>query len=285
MAPWIASSAAIRHCSDGAPCGWAVFFFLSKLIWFFIQPLGLALLALLLATAGFLFRSRRLARRLVIALTIGYAAVCVLPIGDLMILPLENRFQKPDRLPATLDGIIILGGAEQTVLSGARGEPMLNGSAERLFAALDLARRFPEAQLVFSGGLGDSWNGIPPQSDIFRDAMLMAGVPEERLVLEGQARNTDENVLLLKQMVQPQAGQRWVVVTSAFHMPRSMGLFAKAGWKVLPWPVDYRGLPPELLPRTDLGEQVEVLSFALHEWIGLLAYWATGRIDSLFPGP
>ncbi|HEY9344720.1 MAG TPA: YdcF family protein, partial [Inquilinus sp.] len=80
-----------------------MFYFLSKLIWFFIQPLGLVLLALLLATAGLLFRSRRLARRLVIALTLAFVAACVLPIGDLMILPLENRFQKPDRLPATLD--------------------------------------------------------------------------------------------------------------------------------------------------------------------------------------
>lgn len=262
-----------------------MFFFLSKLIWFFIQPLGLVLLALLLAAAGFLYRPRRLARRLVIALTLAFGAACVLPAGDLMILPLENRFQKPDRLPAMLDGIIVLGGPEQTMLSGARGEPMLSGGAERLFAALDLARRFPEAQIVFSGGLGDPWNGIPAQSAIFRDAMLMAGVPEGRLVLEDQARNTDENVLLLKQMLQPQAGQRWVVVTSAFHMPRSMGLFAKAGWKVLPWPVDYRGLPPTVLPRSDLVEQFEVLSIAVHEWVGLLAYWATDRIDTLFPGP
>ncbi|MGK9235408.1 YdcF family protein [Inquilinus limosus] len=262
-----------------------MFFFLSKLIWFFIQPLGLVLLALLLATAGFLYRSRRLARRLVIALTLAFAAVCLLPVGDLMILPLENRFAKPHELPATVDGVIVLGGAELTVLSGARGEPMLNGNAERLFAGLDLARRFPEAQVVFSGGLGDSWNGVPAQSDIFRDVMRMAGLPEERLVLEGQARNTDENVLLLKQLVQPQAGQHWVLVTSAYHMPRAMGLFAKAGWAVVPWPVDYRGLPPALLPRSELGEQVDVLSTALHEWIGLLAYWATGRIDTLFPGP
>lgn len=262
-----------------------MFFFLSKLIWFFIQPLGLVLLALLLVTAGFLFRSRRLARRLVIALTLAFAAVCVLPVGDLLMLPLENRFEKPDRLPATLDGIIVLGGPEQPALSGARREPMLNGGAERLFAALDLARRFPEAPVVFSGGLGDPWNGIPPQSDIFRDAMLMAGLPEQRMILEGQARNTDENVLLLKQMLQPQAGQKWVVVTSAFHMPRSMGLFAKAGWTVVPWPVDYRGLPPAVLPRSDLLEQFEVLSIALHEWIGLVAYWATDRIDTLFPGP
>ncbi|WP_395675897.1 YdcF family protein [Inquilinus sp.] len=262
-----------------------MFFFLSKLIWFFIQPLGLVLLALLLATAGFLYRSRRLARRLVIALTLAFGAACFLPVGDLMILPLENRFAKPQQLPATVEGIIVLGGAEQNVLSGARGEPMLNGAAERLFAALDLAHRFPEAQIVFSGGMGDPWNGVPPQSDIFRDAMLMAGIPEQRLVLEGQARNTDENVLLLKQMVQPQEGQNWVVVTSAFHMPRSMGLFAKAGWKVVPWPVDYRGLPAMLLPRVDLVDQVDVLNVAVHEWIGLVAYWATGRIDTLFPGP
>jgi uncharacterized SAM-binding protein YcdF (DUF218 family) len=262
-----------------------VFYFLSKLIWFFIQPLGLVLLALLAATAGFLFRWRRLARRLVIAVTLAFVAACVLPIGDLLMLPLENRFQKPDRLPATLDGIIVLGGAEENLMSGLRGEPSLNNGAERLFAALDLARRFPDAPVVFSGGLGDPWNGIPPQSDIFREAMMMAGLPEQRMILEGQARNTDENVLLLKQLVQPQAGQHWVLVTSAYHMPRSMGLFAKAGWKVVPWPVDYYGRPPELLPRSNLVEQMAVLSIAQHEWVGLLAYWATGRIDTLYPGP
>ena len=262
-----------------------MFFFLSKLIWFFIQPLGVLLLVLLAAVAGFLFRSRRLARRLAIAATIGFAAICLLPVGDLMMLPLENRFQKPDRLPATLDGIIVLGGAEENRMSGARGEPSLNNTAERLFAALDLARRYPDTPVVFSGGLGDPWNGIPPQSDIFRDAMMMAGLPEQRMILEGQARNTDETVWLLKQLVQPQPGQHWVVVTSAYHMPRSMGLFAKAGWKVVPWPVDYYGLPPQLLPRSNLVEQMAVLNIALHEWVGLFAYWATDRIDTLFPGP
>jgi uncharacterized SAM-binding protein YcdF (DUF218 family) len=261
-----------------------VFFFLSKLIWFFVQPLGLVLLALLLAVAGFLYRSRRLARRLVIALAVAFTAICVLPVGDLMILPLENRFQK-EELPPVVDGIIVLGGAELNQLSGARGEPMLNDSGERLFAALDLARRFPDAQVVFSGGLGDPWNGVPAQSDIFRDAMLMAGLAESRLVLEGQARNTDENVLLLKQLLQPQAGQHWVLVTSAFHMPRAMALFRKAGWTVVPWPVDYRGLPPALLPRADLVDQMSVLNVAVHEWIGLVAYWATGRTAELFPKP
>lgn len=262
-----------------------MFFFLSKLIWFFLQPLGLVLLALLLAAAGLLYGSRRLARRLVIALALAFLAICILPIGDLMILPLENRFPKPDQLPATLDGIIVLGGAEMNALSGARGEPVLNDSGERLLAALDLARRFPDAPVIFSGGLGDPWNGVPPQSDVFRDAMVMAGLPERRLMLESQARNTDENVLLLKQMVQPQAGQHWVVITSAYHMPRAMGLFRAAGWKVEPWPVDYRGMPPALLPRVDLVGQIDVLNVAMHEWVGLVAYWTTGRISQLFPRP
>lgn len=262
-----------------------MFFFLSKLIWFLLQPLGLVLLALLLATAGFLYRSRRLARRLVIALTLAFTTICVLPVGDLLILPLENRFGKPHELPATVDGIILLGGAELNALSGARGEPVLNDGGERLFAALDLAHRFPDAPVIFSGGLGDAWNGIPAQSDVFRDAMLMAGLPESRLVLEGQARNTDETVLLLKQMLQPQADQHWVLVTSAHHTPRAMALFRKAEWTVVPWPVDYRGLPPQLLPRLDLVGQIDVLNVAMHEWVGLLAYWATSRIAEPFPEP
>lgn len=262
-----------------------MFFFLSKLTWFFIQPIGLVLLALLLISAALISGRHRLARRLAIVTTLAVLAVCLLPVGDLLMRPLEDRFSKVDVLPAEVDGIIILGGAEQGRLSGLRGEPVLSDNSERLFAAIDLARRYPGAKLVFSGGLADLESGIPPQSDVFRDVMRMAGVPDARLVLEDQARNTDENVGLMKQLVQPQPGQHWILVTSAYHMPRSMGLFQKAGWPVAPWPVDYRGLPPTVVPRIDLVDQVSVLTVAAREWVGLAAYWATGRIDELFPGP
>ena len=119
-----------------------------------------------------------------------------------------------------------------------------------------------------------------------RAALVQAGIPADRVIYEAESRNTWENAVFSKEMVRPQPGERWVLVTSAMHMPRSVGIFRQVGWEVIPYPVDYRtkhDATPWL--RFEFGQNLVILDDAVREWIGLTAYRLMGRTESLFPAP
>ena len=113
------------------------------------------------------------------------------------------------------------------------------------------------------------------------------GIPRERLIVENKSRNTAENAEFSKELAAPKPGENWLLVTSAFHMPRSVGLFRKVGFPVIPWPVDYRtsGTEGIGLFRDNAADALQNTTMAVREWIGLAGYWLSGRIDRLFPGP
>ena len=111
-------------------------------------------------------------------------------------------------------------------------------------------------------------------------------MPASRLVLEDKSRNTEENAVFTKRLVDPKPGERWLLVTSAWHMPRSVGAFRRAGWEVLPWPVDYRsGASYGETLENSLPDKLGNLDGAVHEWLGMLGYRLMGRSATLFPGP
>jgi uncharacterized SAM-binding protein YcdF (DUF218 family) len=150
-----------------------------------------------------------------------------------------------------------------------------------------LAKLYPIAGVVFSGVCSNLVYNDAMEADFAGEIFESLGVDKSRLTMERQSRNTQENAEFSKALVAPRDGERWLLVTSAFHMPRSVGLFRKAGFAVEPYPVDWRvggrgdlvtfsNVAVEGLARTDL---------AIREWIGLIAYRATGRIDELLPGP
>jgi uncharacterized SAM-binding protein YcdF (DUF218 family) len=185
----------------------------------------------------------------------------------------------------------VLGGAEDRLVGLARKAPTLNEAGERIVETVILARKFPEAKIAFSGG--DA--GILYSSDseaigaqrLFTDM----GVASDRLILEGGARDTYENAVYLKAelgklgLLGP--GMRWVMITSAYHMPRAMASFRQAGFDVEPWPVDYRtrGGADLWRPFDKVSEGLRRVDVATREWVGLLAYWLAGRSDSVFPAP
>jgi len=105
--------------------------------------------------------------------------------------------------------------------------------------------------------------------------------------MERHARNTQENAEFSKAIAAPKDGERWLLVTSAYHMPRSVGLFRKAGFAIEPYPVDWRmGVRADLQNfRILAGEGLANVDIGVREWIGLFAYRATGKTSELFPGP
>jgi uncharacterized SAM-binding protein YcdF (DUF218 family) len=260
-------------------------FVLSKLLWFAVRP---GTLAVLLAVAGLvlIWRGRR-SGRWPLLLGIGFfAMVIVTPIPPLLLLPLEERFARPAAPPERVDGIIVLGGAVDQNLTEARGIPALNGAAERMTEGVALARRYPGARLVFTGGQGSLVHGRLSEADVARALWTAMGVPEGQVIYEDRSRNTHQNAVLTRDLVQPQPGETWLLVTSASHMPRSVGVFRKAGWEVVPWPVNFRtGRSFAALYDAPFPERIGQFESGMREWIGLAAYWLMGRTDALFPAP
>jgi uncharacterized SAM-binding protein YcdF (DUF218 family) len=207
-------------------------------------------------------------------------ALTLLPLGDLILEPLEARHPAAPDL-ARVDGIIVLGGAETMGAHRLWGGPQLNEAGERLIEAAMLANRFPAARLVFTGGsatVGRTEDTTDP-SVMVRDLWLALGIAPDRIVLEQASRNTAENARLTRDLVTPQPGEVWVLVTSAFHMPRAHDSFLRAGWQgIVAWPVDFRsGDLAGLRGIWRLDRNLLGLNLALKEYLGMLAYRVAGR--------
>jgi len=267
----------------------SVFYVASKILFFLFQPSSLIVLCLL-AGMGLSLREawRRAGLWLSMVGLVSLIVVGFLPVGNLLVLPLEERFGRtqPDAPAGPVAGIIVLGGFEDGWVSTGRGGLAVNESAERLTEALRLARALPAAKLVVTGGVGELLAGA--RADVaIRRYLIDIGVAPERIVLESKSRNTAQNAAYSLAMLQPKPGDRWVLVTSAYHMPRAVGVFRKVGFDVLPFPVDFRlrGRGDLLMPFKSVGGGLQRTDLAMREWIGLVAYRLTGRTQELFPGP
>jgi len=243
----------------------------------------LGILSLLLMATRFV----ALGRKLAVATLILLALSAFSPLGNLLLYPLESRFPAWDPSRGAPDGIIVLGGSVDTDLSAAHRTPVVAYAADRMLAPADLARRYPKARIVFTGGTSNLIATEAREADYSAPILETLGIPKERIILERDSRNTWENAIFTKQMVAPKPGERWLLVTSAFHMPRSMGIFRKAGFDVEAYPVDWRmGGSDELFAFTRNGrEGLEKTDVAMREWIGLVAYRVMGRTGELLPGP
>ena len=240
--------------------------------WFLI----LLVLAVLLGAMGWIRAMRRLTGMTLLAML----ALTVFPLATPLLRSLEGQYPANPPLPAHIDGIIVLGGAEDTGSFARWGIPGLNEGGERMTAGVELARRFPDAKLVFTGGSAslvyDDASQLP--SRMTRALWLSLGVPEAQILLEDRSRNTSENAIFTHRMIQPQEGQVWVLVTSAFHMPRSVETFRRNGWTgLIPWPVDFRSGPQAFRAEWRLDDHLQDADVALKEYLGLLAYRLAGK--------
>lgn len=260
-------------------------FLLSKFISFLIDPATILLLLLLLASGLHILGRRRASARVFLT-TSGLALViAVLPAGTPMIAALENRFP-PRALPERVDGVIVLGGAVSPALTAARGRISLDDSAERIVAFVRLARRYPDARLIYTAGSGDPFDQSLREADAVRPLLDLMGIDPGRILFERDSRNTFENARNSRALARPIADERWILITSARHMPRAMGTFRAQGWTVIAYPVDYTTEPGDgFRLRFNLGHGLGSLHAGLHEWVGLFGYYVLGRSDSLFPAP
>ncbi|SNB78689.1 Uncharacterized SAM-binding protein YcdF, DUF218 family [Arboricoccus pini] len=261
-------------------------FIAGKLLWAVMKPSVFMLVLGLLGWILLLSRKRRSGVTLIALSFCYYLLVLALPVDIYAARPLENRFPHPDMPPATFTGIIALGGSMDLRLSADRRLPTLNQEAERLISFVDLARRYPQARLAFTGGSGAITSQPITEADVARAIFAQEGLGDRPVTYEDRSRNTYENARFLAAMIKPRPDETWLLVTSALHMPRSVACFRAAGWNVVAWPVAYK-TPARGTAGMDLdfASKLWLVDAAAREWTGLIAYRLTGRTNELFPAP
>ena len=261
-----------------------IFWLVSKIFWIVADPDNFLFIALLFGSFLLFTKRKTLGSTLIVAVTVFILGLNIFSVDKVLLSNLEDRF--PFRpLPDNLDGVIVLGGAVESGISSTRKQPTVSESAERLFAFIHLKQKFPQKKFIFSGGAG-GLTETHKHSDGARMVFDQVGLEVDKIIFESQSRNTYENIINSFNLIKPKNGEKWVVITSAFHMPRAMGVFRKIQWEVIPYPVDYRTTGDQNYHfRFDGFSVLTNFSNVVREWIGLFVYWVMGKTNQLFPAP
>jgi uncharacterized SAM-binding protein YcdF (DUF218 family) len=264
-----------------------MFFFVAKILGFFALPSNALIVLGLVGVAIAVFRGGRAGGKLIVASLILLAIYGFSPLANALMLPLEQRFPPWDASRGAPAGIIVLGGAFDTVVAATRDEIPLTDAAERMTASAALARKYPQARVIFTGGTGTLVYDGPTEGELARRFYASLGIAADRITIEEESRDTAENAVLTRPLADPKPGEHWLLVTSAYHMPRAIGAFRRVGFAVEAYPVDYRtrGVEDLARPFPSLGEGLRRGDIAVREWIGLLMYRLAGRTNDLFPAP
>jgi uncharacterized SAM-binding protein YcdF (DUF218 family) len=264
-----------------------MFFVLSKILGFLTVPSNALVIAGVAGMCLMLTRRRRLALTLLIGSVVMLAVLGLSPLSNVLLLTLSERFPAWQAGGIDPHGVIVLGGVIDPDVSDARGAIELDSSAERAVVLLTLARRFPNARIVFSGGSGNLAPGSLAEAPFAKKLLAEFGMSGDRFIFEDNSRTTYENAVQMLDMLKPVPGQRFLLVTSSFHMPRSIGAFRRAGFEVEAYPVDWRtrGWRDASQSFDRVSSGLSRADVAIHEWTGLVVYWLTGRSSELFPGP
>ena len=265
-------------------------FVLSKIVGALTEPVTLFVLVMALGTALSFSRHWAKRGRRILAVSLILAAIpSVLPLERWFVTWLENRFPAVTELPDHVDGIIILGGAVDPVVSAARGQIAVNSAVSRLTALIPLVHRYPDARVIFTGGSGSLTEQEFKEATYVRDFYRQIDFDPGRIVFEDQSRNTRENAVLSKPLMEPKPGETWLLVTSAFHMSRAVGCFRAVDWPVLAYPTDYATTGKTGWAWSDLrfspARGLGGLATIWHEIQGLISYRILGWTDSVLPSP
>jgi uncharacterized SAM-binding protein YcdF (DUF218 family) len=247
------------------------FFTLSKLFWLIFAPSHLLALTSIGAAILLTMKFERIGRRLAIASAVLFVVIGISPTGTWLTRPLEDRFPRPE-WPSHIDGVLVLGGGLRTSILESRRAPATEMSEARLVSAYELARRYPGARVLFSGGSASVGGAKVTEAQAARYIFGQMGLSPKRLLLEDRSRNTWENILFSRKLAKPGPGETWVLATSAIHLPRAMRVAERMHWKMIPWPTDYLTAHNQPVGLADVSGNLTLVDDAVHEWIGLLAY-------------
>ena len=245
--------------------------------WWIINVDVLFLILLLGAGLLFVLKKNKCGKRLLLITCSGIAFFGIVPVGLWTLEHLENRFPKVNVIPADAKGIICLGGPFDLWAMPIRKEPVYNLTLGRFIRFVELARQYPHLQLVFTG--------TKVEAEMAKKELLALGIDPNRVIFEANALDTKTNASNTAALIQPRPEERWILLTSAYHLPRSTGLFRKAGFNVIPFPTDYH-TPGGYEPLFFLGLKLNLDAWqaSSREWLSLVANYLAGRSSEVFPG-
>ncbi len=258
----------------------------AQIIWTIASPLNLTLILLLLGTLLLWSRWRRLGTWLLSALALALLAIAVLPIGTWVLAPLERQFPVFENAAETsVSGIVLLSGAAVDLgISRQVGHAVPGHAADRLVEFMRLARAYPKARLLICGG--NAGKDGSREGPLIAEYLISRGFPRGRFMVEDASIDTYENAVLGRKLAQPKAGEKWLLVTSAWHMPRAVAAFRGQNWPVVAAPpMPIKGGSGGFSLHFRLGGGLRQVKTALHEYLGLLAYRLNGRSQTLWPAP
>jgi len=258
---------------------------LLEVFWHFALPSNTVAILLITSGIAFWLRRMRLARVLFATGGLYLTAIILFPLPIILYEPLEQRF-KANKIPDNVNGIIVLGGAVNPWATEQWSQPSITAAAERMTEGVALAKRYPKAKFLFTGGRwGGSQEGLS-EADVARMFFEQQGLANTRTLYEDKATSTFENAVYSYELIEPRDDEVWVLVTSAAHMPRAVGAFRTAGWNVMPYPVDFRTTGVIRMPWPPaVGEALYNFDCVVREWMSLIAYRLLGQSNELLPGP
>lgn len=236
---------------------------------------------LLLYTEKFFF----LGRKIFSLITLIFIGLCVVPTSQWVATYLENRFPQIQKVPQDVVGMIFLGGGFDSETSGERGITCYNIAAGRVIATLELVKQHPHLKVAFTGG-GARTNNARSEAEMMKNLFESVGINPHSFIFENLSKNTIENAKFLHGMVKPKTGEKWLLVTSALHMPRAVGLFRKEGWDIVPYPVDYHtlgGYPSK--PNFGLSGGFQAWAYVSKEIIAMATNYLLGYSDEFIASP
>jgi uncharacterized SAM-binding protein YcdF (DUF218 family) len=238
-------------------------YYVSKVFWLIAAPTNALVLISVIAAFWTALDSPNCVAWLAAAVACGLVIGTFTPMGNTLTAPLEYRFARSlldSQAPP--DGIILLSG------SGSGG----------IEAMSTLSKNYPKAQLIFSGFIG--------AADPWKLFAQLGGDPARIIDIEPRPRTTSEDAFYAAALLKPKPGERWLLITSALHMPRAVGCFRVAGFQVEPYPIEFRTVRSHPFAAFAPGSgALSLLDTTAKEWIGLVAYRLMGKTDALFPGP
>ena len=257
-------------------------FYLSKVLWLIINPFNILIFLLLITICFLLLKKNKFTYFFLSLFLIFLVSFGMLPVGKYLIYKLEKYYHNTIILPDKVDGLLILGGATNPFLSDEFNQINLNGSVERLIEAIRLIKIYTETKIIFSGGSGSIQKPKMDHARIAKQFFMQIGLDTDKMIFENKSRNTYENILYSKKIAKPKKNERWIVITSAFHMNRTIFIGEKNDWLLTPYAVDFTQPKKfKFKPNLDLLNNLNQMQRGSHEWIGLITYYLMGRTSRI----
>ena len=260
-----------------------MFFYLSKILWFVINPFNFMLFLIFGGLLSHLLQKNLLSKLFYFIFFIFFIISSVVPTGRFMLHSLEKNFHNQHSLPNEVEGVLILSGSIDGILSKEYNTIHLNENAERLFESIALINMYPKAKIIFSGGPAYIFNKKIIQVDLAEEFFSKLGIDTHKINFESRSRNTYDNIFFSKIIANPKPKEKWLVVTSAFHMKRTLNIANKLKWNLIPYAVDFKQTKKfSWKPSINFLGNIRTFHFASHEWLGLVFYYLTGKSSKIF---